>query len=65
LELLEEMRAAHAYMAALADGEAPPPMTSEPPNLAALAVCLSSAWHTGKIRPTFSIEAKPRYLRGL
>jgi hypothetical protein len=26
---------------------------------------LSSAWHAGEIRPTFSIEAKPRYLRSL
>src|SRR6185437_5489500 len=65
LKLLEEMRAVQAYLAALADGEAPPPMTSEPPNLAAFIASLSSAWHAGEIRPTFSIEAKPRYLRGL
>ena len=65
LKLLEEMRAVQAYLAALADGETPPPMTSEPPNLAAFVASLSSAWHMGEIRPTFSIEAKPRYLRGL
>lgn len=65
LKLLEEMRAVQAYLAALADGETPPPMTSEPPNLAAFVASLSSAWHAGEIRPTFSIEAKPRYLRGL
>jgi hypothetical protein len=65
LKLLEEMRAMQAYLAALADGETPPPMTSEPPNLAAFVASLSSAWHVGEIRPTFSIEAKPRYLRGL
>ena len=35
-------------------------MTSEPPNLAAFVASLSSAWHAGEIRPTFSIEAKPR-----
>ncbi|MER8460167.1 transposase [Mesorhizobium sp. M1300] len=35
LKLLEEMRAVQAYLAALADGETPPPATSEPPNLAA------------------------------
>jgi hypothetical protein len=35
LRLLEEMRAVQAYLASLADGETPPPMTSEPPNLAA------------------------------
>lgn len=65
LKLLEEMRAVQAYLAALADGEAPPPMTSDPPNLAAFVASLSSAWHAGEIRPTFSIEAKPRYLRSL
>lgn len=65
LKLLEEMRAVQTYLAALADGEAPPPMTSEPPNLAAFVASLSSAWHAGEIRPTFSTEAKPRYLRGL
>ena len=65
LKLLEEMRAVQAYLAALADGETPPPMISEPPNLAAFVASLSSAWHMGEIRPTFSIEAKPRYLRGL
>ncbi len=65
LKLLEEMRAVQAYLAAMADGETPPPMTSEPPNLAAFVASLSSAWHQGEIRPTFSIEAKPRYLRGL
>lgn len=48
----------------MADGETPPPMTAEPPNLAAFVASLSSAWHQGEIRPTFSVEAKPRYLRG-
>lgn len=65
LKLLEEMRAVQAYLAALADGDTRPPMTSEPPNLAAFVASLSSAWHMGEIRPTFSIEAKPRYLRAL
>jgi transposase InsO family protein len=65
LKLLEEMRAVQAYLAALADGETPPPATSEPPNLAAFVASLSSAWHAGEIRPTFSVEAKPRYLRSL
>jgi hypothetical protein len=59
------MRAVQAYLAALADGEAPPPASSEPPNLAAFVASLSSAWHAGEIRPTFSTEAKPRYLRSL
>lgn len=59
LKLLEEMRAVQAYLAA-ADGETPPPATSEPPNLAAFVSSLSSAWHAGEIRPTFSVEAKPR-----
>ncbi|UVK48862.1 transposase family protein (plasmid) [Mesorhizobium sp. AR07] len=65
LKLLEEMRAVQAYLAALADGETPPPTTSEPPDLAAFVASLSSAWHAGEIRPTFSTEAKPRYLRSL
>ncbi|HEY0942511.1 MAG TPA: transposase family protein, partial [Steroidobacter sp.] len=65
LKLLEEMRAVQAYLAALADGESPPPMTSEPPDLASFVSSLSSAWRAGEIRPTFSIGAKPRYLRSL
>jgi hypothetical protein len=65
LKLLEEMRAVQAYLAALADGEAPSTMTAEPPNLATFVAGLSSAWHNGEVRPTFSIDAKPRYLRGL
>jgi hypothetical protein len=54
-----------AYLTALADGEAPPTMTAEPPNLATFVASLSSAWRDGEVRPTFSIDAKPRYLRGL
>jgi hypothetical protein len=65
LKLLEEMRAVQAHLAALANGETPPPATSEPPNLAVFVASLSSAWHAGEIRPTFSIETKPRYLRSL
>jgi hypothetical protein len=65
LKLLEEMRAMQAYLVALVDGETLPPTTFEPPNLAAFVASLSSAWHAGEIRPTFSIEAKPRYLRSL
>lgn len=65
LKLLEEVRAVQAHLAALADGEMPPAMTAEPPNLAAFVASLSSAWHAGEIRPTFSMEAKPRYLRSL
>src|ERR1700760_4845976 len=65
LKLLEEMRAVQAYLAALANGETPPSATADPPDLAAFVANLSSAWHAGEIRPTFSIEAKPRYLRSL
>ena len=65
LKLLEEMRAVQPHLAALADGDTPLPTTSEPPDLAAFVASLSSAWHAGEIRPTFSIEAKPRYLRSL
>lgn len=65
LKLLEEVRAVQAHLAALADGEKPPEMTAEPPNLAAFVASLSGAWHAGEIRPTFSLEAKSRYLRSL
>lgn len=65
LKLLEEMRAVQAYLAALADGETPPHLTSEPPDLAAFVAGLASAWRAGEVRPTFSVEAKPRYLRSL
>src|SRR5580700_3512053 len=65
LKLLEEMRAVQAYLTALADGETPPAMTAEPPNLATFVASLSSAWRDGEVRPTFSLDAKPRYLRGL
>jgi hypothetical protein len=65
LRLLEEMRAVQAHLAALADGETLPQSGTEPPNLAAFIASLSSAWHAGEIRPTFSTEAKPRYLRSL
>ena len=65
LRLLEEMRAVQAYLAALANGETPPPTTADAPDLAAFVAGLSSAWHAGEIRPTFSIEAKPLYLRSL
>jgi hypothetical protein len=65
LKLLEEMRAVQAYLAALVDGDAPPAMSPDPPNLAAFVASLSSAWRAGEVRPTFSVQAKPRYLRGL
>ncbi|MFZ0552328.1 MAG: transposase family protein [Steroidobacteraceae bacterium] len=65
LKLLEEIRAVQAYLAALADGETLPSATPEPPDLSAFVAGLSSAWRAGEVRPTFSIEAKPRYLRSL
>jgi len=54
-----------AHLTALADGEIPPSSTPEPPDLAAFVASLSSAWRAGEVRPTFSIAAKPRYLRSL
>lgn len=65
LKLLEEIRAMQAHLIALANGETPPSMTPDPPDLSAFISSLSSAWRAGEIRPTFSAEAKPRYLRGL
>jgi len=64
LKLLEEMRAVQAHLTALADGEIPPSSTPEPPDLASFVASLSSAWRAGEVRPTFSVAAKPRYLRG-
>ena len=65
LKLLEEMRAMQAHLMTLADGETPPSVTAEPPDLAAFVAGLSSAWRSGEVRPTFSPAAKPRYLRSL
>ncbi len=65
LKLLEEIRAVQAHLAALADGEQLPTPTHAPPDLSAFVASLSNAWRGGEVRPTFSIEAKPRYLRSL
>jgi hypothetical protein len=65
LKLLEEIRAVQAHLVALADGEKLPSATPEPPDLSAFVASLSSAWRAGEVRPTFSIDAKPRYLRSL
>jgi hypothetical protein len=65
LKLLEEIRAVQAHLMALADGDKPQGLTSEPPNLTAFVASLSSAWRAGEVRPTFSVDAKPRYLRSL
>jgi hypothetical protein len=65
LKLLEEIRAVQAYLVALADGETLPSVTVDPPDLSAFVAGLSSAWRAGETRPTFSDEAKPRYLRSL
>jgi hypothetical protein len=54
-----------AHLIALADGETPPGQTADPPDLTAFIASLSSAWRAGEVRPTFSVEAKPRYLRSL
>jgi len=65
LKLLEEIRAMQAHLIALAEGETPPGQTADPPDLTAFVASLSSAWRAGEVRPTFSVEAKPRYLRSL
>ena len=65
LKLLEEIRAMQAHLIALADGDTPPGQTADPPDLTAFIASLSSAWRAGEVRPTFSVEAKPRYLRSL
>ena len=65
LKLLEEIRAMQAHLVALADGGEVPSATPEPPDLSGFVASLSSAWRAGEVRPTFSVEAKPRYLRSL
>jgi hypothetical protein len=54
-----------AHLTVLADGEVPPSPTADPPDLGAFVAGLSSAWRAGEVRPTFSVAAKPRYLRSL
>lgn len=54
-----------ASLIALADGAAPPGTMSKTPDLRGFIAGLSSAWRAREVGPTFSIDAKPRYLRGL
>ena len=65
LKLLEEIRAMQAHLVALADGRDVPVATSDPPDLSGFVASLSSAWRAGEVRPTFSVDAKPHYLRSL
>jgi len=65
LKLLEEIRAVQAHLVTLAEGGHLPSAIPTPPDLSGFVASLSSAWRTGEVRPTFSVEAKPRYLRGL
>jgi hypothetical protein len=65
LRLLEEIRAVQAHLTALADGDGLASLTAESPDLATFVASLSSAWRAGEVRPTFNVEAKPRYLRSL
>lgn len=65
LKLLEEIRAVQAHLVTLADGGHLPSTIAEPPDLSGFVASLSSAWRAGEVRPTFSVAAKPRYLRGL
>jgi hypothetical protein len=62
LKLLEEIRAVQAYLVALADGDTSATLTAKGPDLGAFLAGLSSAWRSGEVRPTFSVDAKPRYL---
>jgi hypothetical protein len=65
LKLLEEIRAVQAHLAALADGEPPPMPLANALDSESFIASPSSAWRAADIRPTFWIEAKPRYLRSL
>jgi hypothetical protein len=63
LQLLEEVRAMQSHMVVLADGGKPHVSGADQPDLSAFLASLSSAWRSGEVRPTHSVEAKPRYLR--
>jgi hypothetical protein len=63
LQLIEEVRAIQSHMVVLAEGGKPPVSSAEQPDLSAFLASLSSARRSGEVRPTHSIEAKPRYLR--
>jgi hypothetical protein len=63
LQLLEEVRAMQSHLVVLAEGGAPSVSSADQPDLSAFLASLSSAWRSGEVRPTHSVEAKPRYLR--
>src|SRR5580692_8096088 len=63
LQLLEEVRAMQSHMVVLADGGKLHVSSADQPDLSAFLASLSSAWRSGEVRPTHSVEAKPRYLR--
>jgi hypothetical protein len=65
LKLLEEIRAMQAHLVALADGGEVPVETPDAPDLSGFIASLSSAWRAGEVRPTFSGDTGPRYLRSL
>lgn len=63
LQLLEEIRAMQSHLVVLAEGGSPDVCSPPEPNLAGFLASLSSAWRAGEVRPTHSMESKPRYLR--
>jgi hypothetical protein len=63
LQLLEEVRAMQSHLVVLAEGGAPSVSSTDQPDLSAFLASLSSAWRSGEVRPTHSVEVKPRYLR--
>jgi hypothetical protein len=63
LQLLEEVRAMQSHLVVLAEGGTPSVSSADQPDLSAFLASLSSAWRLGEVRPTHSVEAKPRYLR--
>jgi hypothetical protein len=63
LQLLEEVRAMQSHLVVLAEGGTPSVSSADQPDLSAFLASLSSAWRSGEVRPTHSVEAKPRYLR--
>jgi hypothetical protein len=52
-----------SHLVVLAEGGTPSVSSADQPDLSAFLASLSSAWRSGEVRPTHSVEAKPRYLR--
>jgi hypothetical protein len=60
LRLLDEIRAVQHQLAALASGEALHVVRRNDPDLDGFLKSLATAWHAGEVRPTHSLQPKPK-----